>query len=375
MEEPYDTVQPADSVEFCPHPAATAIFACGTYKLEDPDLQLGDKTPTLSTPEVETPPPLPKSHQKRTGRCLFFESSRPETPSLLQELALPAILDMKWCHTSETRQPLLAIADSECNISFHEWDIEEKRIDASVSVSLGDPQVLCLSLDWANRRQPTSSLADLVVSLSNGDLALLRQDATGGLSVRDSWHAHDYEPWIAAWNYWDTNIIYSGGDDLKMKAWDIRAGFSQPVAINKRFTAGVTTIQSHPNTEHIIAVGSYDSSVRLFDTRKLLTPLTQAEVGGGAWRVKWHPSPKRTHDLLVAAMHGGFKILKFHDMWTSQDTPPVFRERWTIMKEFNKHQSLAYGVDWSHVPMQDERGETLVASASFYDHAMYLWRG
>jgi len=31
-----------------------------------------------------------------------------------------------------------------------------------------------------------------------------------GLSITDSWTAHDYEPWVAAWNYWDTNVIYSG---------------------------------------------------------------------------------------------------------------------------------------------------------------------
>ena len=100
----------------------------------------------------------------------------------------------------------------------------------------------------------TSSLAPLVVSLSNGNLALLRPNDINGLSVTDNWHAHDYEPWIAAWNYWDTNVIYSGacvrhvraaaqltgsagGDDLRMKVWDIRAGFNQPAITNKRYAA------------------------------------------------------------------------------------------------------------------------------------------
>ena len=65
-----------------------------------------------------------------------------------------------------------------------------------------------------------------------------------------------------------------GGDDLKLKAWDIRQDFSQPLFVNKRcdilsdlrvvkltirshirFDAGITTIQSHPYIEHMIAVG------------------------------------------------------------------------------------------------------------------------
>jgi diphthine methyl ester acylhydrolase len=78
-----------------------------------------------------------------------------------------------------------------------------------------------------------------------------------------------------------------------------------------RFDAGVTCIQSHPKIEHLMVVGSCDNAVRLFDARKPLTPLIQTDVGGGAWRVKWHPSPSRVHDLLVAAMHDGFKIVSF----------------------------------------------------------------
>jgi hypothetical protein len=59
-----DTILPADSVEFCPHPDASNIFVCGTYKLE----------------EEQNPSPTPSSgsanagqNQLRTGQCLVFE--------------------------------------------------------------------------------------------------------------------------------------------------------------------------------------------------------------------------------------------------------------------------------------------------------------
>lgn len=142
-----------------------------------------------------------------------------------------------------------------------------------------------------------------------------------------------------------------------------------------RFDAGVTCIQSHPNIEHIIAVGSYDATVRLFDSRKLHKPLSQADVGGGAWRVKWHPSPSRCHDLLVAAMHDSFKIVRFYDI--GHQTNSASDENganWEIVKKHDEHKSLAYGVDWSYKSSQDHC-ETLIASASFYDHALHLWRG
>lgn len=91
---------------------------------------------------------------------------------------------------------------------------------------------LCLSLDWSNRRlggtyvylsgyssirinqltflTPRSDLGSLVVSLSNGSICLLRPFDGAGFSVIETWHAHDYEPWVGAWDYWSSDIIYSG---------------------------------------------------------------------------------------------------------------------------------------------------------------------
>jgi diphthamide biosynthesis protein 7 len=66
-------------------------------------------------------------------------------------------------------------------------------------------------------------------------------------------------------------------------------------------------------------------------------------------------------------MHGGFKIMRFYASDANSGD-------WEIVKEHNEHKSLAYGVDWSYKFSQD-RGETLIASASFYDHALHLWRG
>lgn len=46
--------------------------------------------------------------------------------------------------------------------------------------------------------------------MSNGSAALLSPENGAGLSVVDVWKAHDYEVWTGAWDYWNTNIVYTG---------------------------------------------------------------------------------------------------------------------------------------------------------------------
>lgn len=114
---------------------------------------------------------------------------------------------------------------------------------------------------------------------------------------------------------------------------------------------------------------SYDNTVRLFDVRNPMKPLTQADVGGGAWRVKWHPSATRKTDLLVACMHDGCKILRFD----FEGEGALQIDSHSVLKRFDKHESMAYGADWSFSPSTTE--DTLVASCSFYDHLLQMWHG
>jgi diphthamide biosynthesis protein 7 len=116
-------------------------------------------------------------------------------------------------------------------ISRQLYSRAQKELDLSQTISCAPSDTLCLSLDWSNRRSPTkyashqcllarnidflffavlSYMSSLVVSLSDGNLCLLQPKDRAGLLITDTWVAHDYEPWVAAWNYWDMNIIYSG---------------------------------------------------------------------------------------------------------------------------------------------------------------------
>ncbi|KAF9015168.1 WD40-repeat-containing domain protein [Cyathus striatus] len=341
----FDTIFPADSLEFCPSSSASNLFVCGTYKLDETE-HISDQ---------------PSTHgQHRRGQCLVFEIDFPSTNFRhIQSFDLPAILDMKWCHRSEAARPLLATADSEGGITLFEWQHSEHKLKKTSMIFCATSDTLCLSLDWSNRRFPGKDFGSMAVSLSNGSLALLEPQESNLIKTA-TWHAHDYEPWITAWNYWDKNVLYSGGDDLKLKCWDVRREVDEPLFVNKRFGAGVTSIQSHPFIEHLLAVGSYDNTVQLIDVRKPLASLGQVDVGGGAWRVKWHPSASRKEELLVACMHDGFKIVKFSAEYQCE-----------VVKRFDEHSSLAYGADWCFATQNNK--ESLVGSCSFYDHALQLW--
>ncbi|TDL28441.1 WD40 repeat-like protein [Rickenella mellea] len=353
---------PADSIEFCPIPGAQRIFACGTYLLEQSQDDPGDEDIT------------PKPNQRRRGQCMIFETS--VYPSndfqLIYEFDSRAVLDMKWCHSVLEEGPLLAISTSNGKVLLHHWDIERRLLKFHDSIICSGPGTLCLSIDWSNRRF-AHGVGDLTVSLSDGHVSLLRPSQSSILALSDSWCAHDFECWVSAWNYWDTNVVFSGGDDLKLKAWDIRQDFTQPLFTNSRFEAGVTTIQSHPHIEHVIAVGSYNNSVRLFDLRKPLVPIVDMDVGGGCWRVKWHPDISRKSDLLVACMHDGFKVLRFPDLKDGTELPSSSPGTAPYtMNRYDVHKSLAYGVDWAYQHV-DERNST-VASCSFYDCSLHTWK-
>ena len=102
-----------------------------------------------------------------------------------------------------------------------------------------------------------------------------------------------------------------------------------------RHDAGVCSIASHPMWENVLATGSYDENVFLWDTRNMRAPTATFHTGGGVWRLKWHPS--KAEKLLAACMYNGFRLLDCG----CEEKPNML----SIMS-YEKHKSIAYGADW-----------------------------
>ena len=103
---------------------------------------------------------------------------------------------------------------------------------------------------------------------------------------------------------------------------------------------------------------SYDEHLALYDMRAVKRPLLQQAIGGGLWRVKWHPSDDGL--LLTGNMHNGFAALRL-DLSAGRLSK--------VLRRSAPHTSLGYGADWS----QDPVTPMLAGCCSFYDRLCTLW--
>ncbi|KAJ2108154.1 hypothetical protein IW146_006971 [Coemansia sp. RSA 922] len=295
-----------------------------------------------------------------------------------QRIETSAIFDIKWSYNQVNGRELVGVACADGKV--HIYSAEDSSEDSYLSpvcVSESESTRMCCSLDWSNRLAEDSN-PEIVASMSDGTVQLLKLSDSSIETIHE-WHAHDAEAWIASFDYWNTSTVYSGGDDARFKGWDTRMDLSSPVFNSRRHQAGVCSIHSNFHRQFMLATGSYDETVMIWDTRNMRVPVTEYNVGGGVWRLKWHP--EEPTQLLVGAMYNGFHILDVavDGLKPLECAPLPVREAGraavTVTKgtSFMKHESIAYGADWRQ-SCDDPSAGWMVGTCSFYDHLVHLWR-
>ncbi|XP_045878946.1 diphthine methyltransferase [Meles meles] len=326
-----DTEYTADSVEWCPLEGRRHLLVCGTYQLRTP----GDAR-RKSGLDYDEP-------QTRLGRLYLYSFNEDNSACPLLEVQrrdTSAILDMKWCHIPVAGHALLGVADAGGSIELLRLVGSEDAytLQPVSSFALGQ-QCLALSLDWSTGRteRARDQPLKIISSDSKGQLHLL-EVTEARLQEVAAWPAHRFEAWVAAFDYWQTEIVYSGGDDGLLRGWDTRTP-GTCVFTSERHSMGVCSVQSSPHREDILATGSYDEHVLLWDTRNMKEPFADMAARGGVWRLKWHPL--RHHLLLAACTHGGFQVFNCRKAIEEK------QEAYTVSVSHTLSNSLVYGADWS----------------------------
>jgi len=329
----FDTKLYADIVEFCPFPQHQDLVCIGTYQLNEETKQREGGIYLFSTSQAK-----PCFFLSGVGALdLKFSSNRTQQIGVAQAgggLALLQLVSNDSGKQTLKRQECLNKKHSSCS------------------------ELIALSCDWSVG--PLGKVNEVenervAVSYTDGELCIFENNVDGETKQLQQWKAHDYESWIVAFDRHNRDVLFSGSDDCMLKGWDLRCSTAAPI-FRKRFSMGVTTIQSNPHRSNQIIVGSYDESIRLFDQRSTKTPLKSVESGGGVWRLKWHPT-KRSK-ILAACMRGGFHVIDNDDakamsIYASYEGP-------------HDISKLAYGADWSYT------STNMIGTCSFYDHLFSL---
>ncbi|XP_044253091.1 diphthine methyltransferase isoform X2 [Tribolium madens] len=324
----YSTEYNADSVEWCPHEPHQTVFVCANYQLNS-----------------ET--------GKRIG-CILLFSATADALILHQKIETAAILDQKWCHNKINNSSILGVVNAQQTLEIYALKSDNVKLEFVTSFQLDDDgsETLFLSLDWSTGKF-ASDEPEIVVSDSKGAIHRFKL-RNSELIKAESWHGHEFEAWISAFYYWDPNIVFSG-DDCRFLKFDKRVGL-EPLSCNKSHEAGVTSMHSNAQKEYILATGSYDANARLWDIRHLKNCVSSVQMPGPLWRLKWDPHDRKY--LLAACMLGGVHII---------DSQNANLE---IIDSYYQHKNIAYGVDWSHLPVNNSTNETLIGSCSFYDNLL-----
>lgn len=277
--------------------------------------------------------------------------------------AIGAVFEARWSARVGEETSRCAFVDASGFLTTCDVDVvEDEGADApAIAATLevkykvqcgGGGLGMATCLDWR-------SDGAMLTSASDGSFRVSREDGARVEVVDVVEGAHDLEMWAIAFDIARNDVAYTGADDCAFKVWDLRDASRARHTNRKTHGAGVTCVSPSPRDENIIATGSYDDHVRLWDVRSLKNPVSELNVGGGVWRCRWHP----TRDALACAAMGGGAVL-------CDATGGALVQTFA----YDEHDSIVYGADWARLSDDPDRESVdVLVTCSFYDKCVRCW--
>lgn len=281
--------------------------------------------------------------------------------SLEDEITIElAILDLKF---SPSDPSCLALAHSTGSVKVWRIDPQTLLVVQAHEYAISDDSTLVTSVFFNPSNQ-----SQLLCTLTSGEALIL--DLTSGNTERLN-STHELECWTGAFGQMGpcADVLFTGGDDSKLIAHDLRTSEKVWATNHRHHDAGVVLVlcpnelwlHTRPND---IWTGSYDDCLRVFDVRYLdgddgtylyqsllPTERTKIQLGGGVWRL----IPAPDSDLVLACcMYDGARLIKPES--THVEVTRYFK---------GDHESMCYGGDW--------KDPEVVVTCSFYDNVIQQW--
>mmetsp|Transcript_326 Transcript_326/g.1266 ORF Transcript_326/g.1266 Transcript_326/m.1266 type:complete len:272 (-) Transcript_326:62-877(-) len=233
----------------------------------------------------------------------------------------------------------------------------------------------------------------VVVSHERGRASVWRLRESAIELDHGPWAAHAYpdgspaEVWCATRGPGnDGTLLLTGADDAALKAWDARSPGSSSLkrpSFRCEHGAGVTAARAVGRCTVLTA--AYDDMARLWDVRRPAAALCETSLGdgGGCWRPRAFSSGGDDDDdscaFVAPAGRSGAVFLRVDARRASLG---VFsgdsNKTGSPIGGGHAPEAITYGVDFCRDPrFHDNRGASgrpLLASCSFYDNALHLWR-
>jgi len=302
----------------------------------------------------------------------------PGSLSLSSSVSSRAIFDVRWRKQegNSSECAVVTAGGGVCIYRVCDDKADEPCLEQLSMIEL-DPMhqpspISALYVNWLDRQSMT-------VAMSNGVVSILSL-VSDSLSIVSSWAAHSLggcpiEVWVTESDPRNPYVVWTGADDSLLKGWDTRS-LSSPLFASKAHSAGVTSIKWNPFVEHVVATGSYDECLRIWDERYMSKgPVSELPgLGGGIWRLKWHPLEAESSLLAAACMLGGVHVIDALGISKGGASQP------RKIVNYTEHKSLVYAAEWiktSEGLTTNCESKTLtthcIASCSFYEKQFHTW--